>query len=33
MISLMIVASAMVMSGFVLLLTLSFFDDEDHESQ
>jgi len=33
MISFMIIGSAMVMGGFVLLLTVSFFDDEDHESQ
>ena len=33
MISFIIVGSAMVMGGFVLLLTVSFFDDEDHESQ
>ena len=33
MISFIIVASAMVMGGFIMLLTISFFDDEDHESQ
>ena len=33
MISFMVVACGVVMGGFVLLLTVSFFDDEDHESQ
>jgi hypothetical protein len=33
MISFIIVASGLVMGGFVLLLTVSFFDAEDHESQ